>query len=134
MENINLDFFGEDFENTNVEKISVSDFISKAKNLFSIIENNYTQSWKTMSIGDCFSNSIIKKCGDCDNCSGSCVVIKDDIEYDCVSDYDYGSCYIRYFDDIYFSESISDIILTGKHSYHELLCSDVEKDNKINNE
>ena len=134
MENINLDFISDDFENVEAQKISVSDFISKSKKLFSIIEDSYLQSWKCMSIDKCFSTGIIKKCGDCDNCNGRCILVKDDIEYDCISDYIEGDCYIRYFDNIDFSESILNIISTGKHSYHELLYSEIEKDNKIDNE
>jgi len=122
MENMDFDFFSEEIKESEIEKISISDYVYKTKKLLSDIQSEYSKCWITSKVSDC---DIQSSC-DCDNCKGTCIVVKNNKEYECLPDSEYGECFIREFDDELFSDFMEEKMFGCDSSFFELLYSDVE--------
>jgi len=122
MENINFDFFSEEFDEKEIVKMNISDYVSKTKKILSDIHEEYSSCWFKTEV----SSLDVEKCCDCDNCKGSCIIVKDDNEFECITDYEEGMCCIREFDNERFSQFMEDVMFNDDSNFYELLESDVE--------
>jgi len=105
------DFFGGDGLDMPNPTMTKDDYISQARDFINKVNHIYWQNWECRSLHD--DEYPDEK--QCENCDNHCVIKIGEYEYDCHPDHEYGSCFIRVFNEPNYANEMGELLEEFDH-------------------